>query len=143
MNRNPTCLKVSGCQIAFRKSTKQPFVLANLRKKVLFSSLSLPISKSKPVPPWGESFGCRECGKAAEGATLQGHCPGKGAGRVEEGSSSSSSSPSSSSSSAITEERETVFFRNEGNRMGAVFWKEREVGLKQENLRRGMGVVSQ
>lgn len=69
--------------------------------------------------------------------TLQGHCPGKGAERAER------VEEASSSSSAIIEERETAFFfKKEGNKMGAVLWKEREAGLKQENLKRMGGCIT-
>ena len=96
----------------------------------------LPISNSKPVPPWDEPFGQHEYDKAAEGAILQGHSPGKGAGRAvraEEGSSSSSTT---------IEEREIELFRKEGSKVGAVVWEERAVRLKPEEVKRRMGVVS-
>lgn len=67
---------------------------------------------------------------------LQGHSPGRGAGRAvrtEEGSSSSSTT---------IEEREIELFRKEGSKVGAVVLEVRPGGFKPE-VKRRMGVVSQ
>lgn len=113
--------------------TKQPFILGDYKEDpVLYP---LPVSKSKLVPLWDEPFGQYEYDKAVEGAILQRCSPGKGrALKAEE---------DSSSTSTAIEEREIELSRKERNKVGAGVWEERAVGLKPEEVKKRIRVVSQ